>query len=160
MGTISDIRYTYKHNFLWLGFMMAPFDLSTTLLVSSVAGLLSSYLAYRRGKNPILWFLVGALFGMLGVFALFFSGHFKKKQAASVAKLAEPKPYLAGPTNKFWYYLDAAGTQVGPLSYNGMTAAWKEGTVPVTAFVWHEDLTDWQALQDLVRFTGAKDNSS
>jgi len=134
--------------------MMAPFDLSTTLLVSSAAGLISSYLAYRRGKNPLLWFLVGALFGLFGVFALFFSGYIKKKPPTPVAKVIEPKPYLFGPANKFWYYLDASGTQVGPVSYNGMTTAWKDGTVPVTAFVWHEDLTDWKTLQDLIRLEG------
>jgi hypothetical protein len=131
--------------------MITPFDLPTTLLISSAAGLISSYLAYRGGKNPILWFLVGVLFGFFGVFALFFSGHFKKKKPAPPNNGIEPKPYLLGPSNKFWYYLDASGTQVGPMSYNGMTTAWKDGRVPITAFVWHEELIDWQPLQDLIR---------
>lgn len=138
--------------------MIATFDLPTTLLVSSAAGLISSYLAYRRGKNPILWFLVGALFGLFGVFALFFSGHLRRKQPTPVPKVAEPQPYLFGPTNKFWYYLDASGTQIGPVSYNGITTAWKNGTVPATAFVWHEDLGDWQTLQNLIRVEGVQNN--
>ena len=70
MGTISDIGYNQKRNIFQFDLMIATFDLSTTLLVSSAAGLISGYLAYRRGKNPILWFLVGALFGLFGVFGL------------------------------------------------------------------------------------------
>jgi hypothetical protein len=124
-------------------------DLPTTILFSSIVGLISSYLAYRRGKSPITWFFIGALFGLLGVFALFFSMKQKKKQPS--VPVALPEPYLSGPSNKFWYYLDASNAQVGPMSHNGMISAWKQGTIPLTTLVWHEDLTEWKALQELIQ---------
>jgi hypothetical protein len=130
--------------------MYAVFDVKTTLLVSSIAGLISGYLAYRRGKSPIFWFFIGLLFGFFGVFALFFSTN-KRKQSSPSPQAKRPEPYLFGPSNKFWYYLDATNTQVGPMSYNGMANAWKQGVLPPSAFVWHEDLAEWKPLQELIR---------
>ena len=133
--------------------MILPLDIQTTLLVSSAAGLISSYLAYRRGKSPIFWFCIGVLFGFFGVFALFFSANGKKQRAVApvVIQTFEPKPFLVGPVNKFWYYLDASHTQIGPLSYQGMTKAWQKGTLPLTALVWHEDLSQWTPLKELIQ---------
>lgn len=122
--------------------------------MSTVAGFISAYLAHRRGKNPIIWFLVGCLFGLFGIFAfLFFTP--KKRQTQS-SPVVEAQPYLFGPSDKFWYYLDAANTQVGPMSYDGLSNGWKQGKIPVNSLVWHEELTDWTPLQDLIRIESKK----
>lgn len=139
---------------------MNPYvDVKTTLIASAIAGIISSYLAYRRGKNPILWFLIGMLFGFFGVFALFFATT-SKKQETPTLKAIEPEPYLVGPSNKLWYYLDTSHTQVGPISYNGITSAWKEGKVAPTTFVWHEDLIDWKPLKDLIASKNSQPTNS
>ena len=130
--------------------MVTQVDVPTAILVSSIAGLISGYLAYRRGKNPILWFLIGLVFGIFGVFAFLFATNPRKK-GAPAPKSVSPEPYLHGPANKFWYYLDPTNTQIGPMSYNGMTQAWKKGTVSPTAYVWHEELAEWKPLQELIR---------
>ncbi len=130
--------------------MHSMFDVKTTLLVSGVAGLISGYLAYKRGKNPIFWFIIGTLFGLLGVFAFFFLAK-PKKQPAPQPEVRQPEPYIHGPADKFWYYLDASHSQIGPLSYNGLKSGWRQGTIPQSAFVWHEDLTDWTPLRELIR---------
>jgi hypothetical protein len=130
--------------------MHSVFDVKMTLLVSCIAGLISGYLAYKRGKNPTFWFFIGTLFGLFGVFAFFFLSK-PKKQPAPLPEVRQPEPYLLGPADKFWYYLDASHSQVGPLSYNGLKSGWKQGTIPLSAFVWHEDLTEWTPLQELIR---------
>jgi len=121
-------------------------DAPALFLASSAVGLISGYLAHKRGKNPLVWFVLGFLFGIFGLFAIFFSP--KRTQAP---RPTTPKPYLEGPIGRFWYYLDAAHKQVGPMSYDLMTKAWKNGTVSPATLVWHEEMTDWRPLQELIK---------
>jgi uncharacterized membrane protein len=43
-----------------------------------------------------------------------------------------------------WYYSDANGQQVGPLTDEQFSEAVSNGTVTSDTLVWHEGLTDWQ----------------
>ncbi|HSX25648.1 MAG TPA: DUF4339 domain-containing protein [Chlamydiales bacterium] len=112
-----------------------------------IIGALSAYLAYRRGKNPYLWFGLGFLFGIFGLLFLFFT---PKKKEVPVQEEA-PLPTIQGPSNKFWYYLDPAQQQQGPMSLDALTAAWREGKIELSTYVWHEDLTDWKPLQEIIK---------
>lgn len=114
------------------------------LFASGVIGLISAYLAHRRGKNPITWFMIGFFFGLLGVFAIFFVPQDKKQPVPAAT------PYITGPNDKVWYYLDSANAQVGPMSYNALASAWQQGAVLPTNFVWHEELPEWKPLKDLI----------
>jgi len=127
--------------------MLLP-DTPSLILASSAVGLISGYLAHKRGKNPLLWFILGFLFGIFGLFAVFFAPQPKKKRTP---RPTTPQPYLDGPIGRFWYYLDAAHTQMGPMSYDLITKAWKNGTVSPATLVWHEEMTDWRPLQELIK---------
>ena len=96
--------------------MMHLPNMTTTLLFSAATGILSAYLAYRRGRNPYIWFFIGGFFGLLGTIFLFFAPRSKKAEEAS-KPLTPPKsePYLFGPAEKFWYYLDNGQAQIGPI---------------------------------------------
>jgi len=120
-----------------------------------VAGIISAYLAYRRGKNPILWFFIGAVLGLIGVFAIFFWTK-PRKQPAPLPMAPPPEPRLIGPADKFWYFLDGSHAQVGPVSYQRMKSHWKEGTLSPTTFVWHEELPDWKPLQELIEMPSSE----
>ena len=111
-------------------------------------GSLSAYLAYRRERNPYLWFGIGFLFGIFGILFLFFSPSRKKKE---VPVEAAPLPTIQGPSNKFWYYLDPAQQQQGPMSLDALTTAWREGKIDLSTYIWHEDLSDWKPLQEMVK---------
>ncbi|MDE3045192.1 MAG: DUF4339 domain-containing protein [Verrucomicrobiota bacterium] len=129
-------------------------DLTTAVLASTAVGLLSAYIAHRRGRNPLGWFAIGFFFGLLGILAIFFappSRKEKEKEMPSQPIKPVPKPYLFGPINKFWYYLDPSHQQVGPMSYEAVSNAWKEGKISPKTFVWNEDLEEWKPLQDLIR---------
>jgi len=125
-------------------------DTPSLLLASSAVGLISSYLAHKRGKNPLLWFILGFLFGIFGIFAIFFASK-ARTQRVSTPRPTTPQPYLDGPVGSFWYYLDPTHQQVGPMSYDLMTKAWKNGTVSPATLVWHEAMTDWRPLQELIK---------
>jgi hypothetical protein len=123
--------------------------ISPLMIVSALAmGSISAYLASKKGKNPYTWFAVGFLFGIFGIFAIFFVGGKKKPIAAP-----PPVPVLTihGPTDKFWYYLDPAHKQQGPMSRDALTTAWRTGTVHLETYVWHEEMTDWKPLKETLK---------
>jgi hypothetical protein len=117
------------------------------LLVAAVIGSISAYLAFNRGKNPYLWFAIGFLFGVLGVFAMFFSSSKKKPLPAP----KQPALRLEGPVDKFWYYLDPAHVQQGPMSKDALTQAWKLGKINPSTYIWHEELPEWKPLKESLK---------
>jgi len=129
--------------------MMVLPNVTATICFSTATGLISAYLAYKRGRSPIVWFIVGFFFGMLGTIALFFAPKAKEKIALSPKKI-EPQPYLYGPITKFWYYVEA-GAQVGPMSYDVIASEWKMGKISKETLVWHEDLTEWKPIEELIQ---------
>lgn len=64
----------------------------------------------------------------------------------------EPQPYIEGPIDRFWYYLDQGREQRGPMSHEALTRAWKKGEVATSTLVWHEHLANWKQLQDLIKY--------
>lgn len=124
-------------------------NMSPLMMIGAVGmGISSAYLAYKRGRNPYAWFAIGVLFGIFGLFAIFFVGGQKK-----IAPPPRPEPVLKihGPSDKFWFYLDLAQQQQGPMSLDALTAAWKEGKLDLATYVWHEELPDWKPLKETLR---------
>lgn len=121
------------------------------MIVSAIAiGAVSAYLAHKRGRNPFIWFAVGFIFGIFGIFAIFFASP-KTKAPPQPNVPAEPLLTIQGPADKFWYYLDPANQQQGPMSRDALSTAWKEGKINLTTYIWHEDLADWQLLKDALK---------
>src|SRR5579872_2393296 len=118
-------------------------NLPAVFTLSLAIGTLSAYLAYRRGHNPYIWFFVGFIFGLLGVFAIFFAPLSKTRRQKSARQLNEPEPYIDGPIDRFWYYLNKERKQQGPMSHNALSQAWKKGEIAHSTLVWHEDLPNW-----------------
>ena len=115
---------------------------------------MSAYLAHLRKKNCYFWFAIGFIFGLFGVMALFL-GYLqdgRAKAAAADSPPPLPEPYVDGPIDRFWYYLDAGRQQQGPMSFEALTQAWKRGEISKASFVWHEELPEWKALQDLIKY--------
>lgn len=130
-----------------------------TIFIAVITAFLSAYLAKKRGRNPIIWFLIGLTFGLLGLFSIFFFPSLKKgEKKGSVAPskkapyeeeaLAPLPPTIVGPSDKFWYYLDPLNAQQGPMSFDALTRAFGQGKITGTTYVWHEDLSDWKPLQE------------
>ena len=118
------------------------------LIISLTMGLLSSYIAKKRGKNPYTWFFCGFFFGLLGVALFYF---FSSKKAEEVAPEISPKPLLKDPlSDKMWYYLDQNMNQTGPISYSALTQARDQGLISNDTYIWNADFDDWKLLQDVL----------
>lgn len=118
------------------------------LAVCGCMGLLSAYIAARRGKDPYFWFFIGAIFGLLGTLTLFFLSPAKKKPKKPALII---ESFIEGPAQKFWYYLDPSHQKIGPMSLAALTKAWKNGTISQTTFIWHEELSDWKPLEQCIQ---------
>lgn len=127
-----------------MNLQITPLMIACTFLI----GIISAYISWKRGKNPYLWFAIGFMFGLVGFFAVFFLEK-NKKPAKELPK--EPVFTIQGPTNKFWYYLDPSHQQNGPLSKDALTAAWKEGKVNLSTFIWHEELSEWKPFKEILK---------
>lgn len=124
-----------------------------TVLAALTTGALGAYLARRRGRNPYIWFFIGAFFGILGAFVIFFMPSQKKSLPETKLQLPAgelPMPTINGPADKFWYYLNPEHKQIGPMSLDGLTNAWRQGKISLTTYVWNEELPEWKPLQDLL----------
>jgi hypothetical protein len=126
-------------------------SLPVHLLIATIVGFLSAHIANRRGRNSFLWFGIGFLFGILGILAIFLIPGAKKKQQPPILPQVTPQPYIDGPLDRFWYYLDSGHQQQGPMSLDALTKAWKRGEIAPSTLVWHEELTDWKELQELIK---------
>ena len=62
-----------------------------------------------------------------------------------------PKVIIDGPSNQMWYYVNEQNTREGPMSLDSLTRSWKEGMLNASTLVWHEGLTDWTSLRDLLK---------
>ena len=132
--------------------MILPMHLTT---IGSIAcGATAAFLAHRRGKNIYLWFILGAFFGIFGIALLFFTS--PRKGAHPRRQKADPNTIDITPKidpihkEKFWYYLDPENQQQGPMSFDGLFRAFREGRVSKNTFVWNENLDNWQPLGDFI----------
>lgn len=123
-------------------------------LIYIAFGALSAYFAKKRGKDPFLWFFLGALFGIFGLLFLIFDPKAKRQKkgpGAQEANTIDITPSFDPRHNeKFWYYLDAQNKRFGPMSFDAIHRLYKEATLSPQSFVWNESLESWKPLKDFL----------
>lgn len=121
------------------------------LFMTLVMGGAAAYLAKQRKKDPFLWFFIGSFFGLLGVLYLYFFAKSPKKDPETAVQTPPTPIKLAPPASqKYWYYLNPENQQFGPMSYDALNQAWKEGKISVETYVWNEDLENWKLFGELI----------
>lgn len=128
-----------------------------TLLIWIAMGAVTAYFARQRGRDPIIWFVVGLLFGIFGFIVLFFmptaqtAQPVKEEPALSIeasASAISPAEYM----QKSWFYLTSEGEQVGPLSFERLKQNWEEKTITAQTYVWCDGMKDWESLAQMRLF--------
>ena len=110
-------------------------------------GMLTSYLAQARGRNPLVWFFIGAGFGVFGILALFFFPVEKEepKKAFVDEITVVPEPVLPDR----WFYLDEQHAQYGPVTLAALQVLWKEKKISASTMVWCEGMQEWKRVGEL-----------
>lgn len=111
--------------------------------------------AKRRGRHPGIWFILGALFGILALIVLFILPLPKARRNQKPDQPPLPKaPPLAAISplhrEKLWYYLDEEKNQFGPMSLHALGRAWDEKKIQERTFVWNEAMENWQHLKEVI----------
>lgn len=130
-----------------------------TLISWLLMGWLTSHLAQKRGRDPLIWFFIGLFLGLLGLILLFLlpnsdsKGLVKLKEneaAASSPQVIETSAELIKPqTDNPLYYLDKNREQKGPISFSLFKQDWREGKIEKNTYVWREGQTNWEPVQNL-----------
>lgn len=113
------------------------------------------HFAKQRGLNPRIWGIAGLFLGILAFIALFL---FPKRQ---VRPLHPKEPLPFSPPNltilktdhvgKLWYFIDTEKRQLGPMSFEALNTAWREGKVTEKTFVWNEAMENWHPLKEVLK---------
>lgn len=131
-----------------------------SILLGLLNAFLCAHFAKKRGRNPVYWFIGGALFGLFALGTLFVLPVRRSMAAAPVASAAAPVPLLQviEPVlaDRLWYYLDHERQQCGPMSFDALGKAWNEGKLHVHSLVWNDGLENWKRFEEVV--TGFKKN--
>lgn len=118
-----------------------------------VQGLITAYIAHKKGRNPYLWFPIGCFFGIFGIFAVFFMKPVKK---AEPAKERKPIATAFRLPHFLWYYLDEKSAQHGPMSSNALESALREGKLSLASYVWREGMAEWKCLSHVCEELGVQ----
>ncbi len=126
-------------------------------------GLLTSYFAQQRGRNPTAWFFIGMFFGLLGLLLLFVLPKVSEETTSeevelhvvptSSLKATESETVLPPDYEKKpWYYLSQDRKQQGPIVFEYLKKLWVEGHLNSHTLVWCDGMQDWYKIEKLNLF--------
>lgn len=126
----------------------------------------TAYYANRKGRNPLLWFIIGVLLGIFAPLVLLFLSSVKTEQnkegqaimtepnqAVSLQNVP-PKPIQEtvkeiNVESQLWYYLDQNHEQMGPVSVIALKELWNRGELELMSYVWADGMDQWQRIDTL-----------
>lgn len=132
------------------------------ILLLVVAGF-TSYYAEKKGRNPVVWFVISLLFGVLAPLVLFMLPQVSKEEQPSPSVYPTPiensppqppaldanKKLNGQVEDKLWYYLDTEHQQYGPVSIIGLQELWNTGKLDLNSYVWAEEMKTWELVDNL-----------
>lgn len=124
-----------------------------TILMSMVLALGCSQLAKKRNRDPMIWFISGLIFGIFALIILLFMP--MRRPPVAIHQKSPPPPLLTllqpDHVGKLWYFIDENKNQLGPMSFEALSRAWKEGKIRDKTYVWNEAMENWQPFQDIIK---------
>lgn len=128
-----------------------------TLMWIAFGGLCSWY-ATQKGRDPLIWFCIGILLGILGLILLFFlptvsvNGKTDNPEPSPdkpMVELLPAPPKVLYPDQKEWYYLDPHKNQQGPVGLGYLRQEWEKGNIDPETYVWCEGFEKWFKIKEL-----------
>lgn len=157
---------------------MFPF---TFFLLYICLGMLTAYLANKKNRNLIGWFLAGMFFGIFAIIFLLIlpplpsstqdnrsmdqqdSEEFLLQNTledSEIISIPDTMNQIAIDTEK-WFYLNKDYTNVGPISIVQLTAFLKEckhspekGIDPQELWVWKKGMPNWKKVKNIPELSG------
>lgn len=119
-----------------------------------------SYVAKNKGRNPVMWYILGMLFCLLALIVLSLLPSLKTPAQISDEteenedeKLSgsgfDEKKILAYQQNE-WFYLGEDKQPKGPVGFNDLKTLWMDGLLESRSFVWTEGMVNWKRISEMV----------
>lgn len=132
-------------------------ELLILTLVLLLIGSITAHYAVQRGRSPVYWFTLGALFGIMGLLLLFLLPDLanQKDKKTNIVQSSVQSHIANDYKGKKWYYLDDAHAQQGPMDFERLIPAWNDQLISSKTFVWSEGMSDWKTIEELHQFKEA-----
>ena len=104
-----------------------------------------------RGRSPLAWFFIGAVFGIFGLILLFFLPAVVPQAKEVDEEIMEMKPAVQEeflPASD-WFYLNEKKNSCGPVGMREMKELWGKGSLTNRSWVWHESIVDWKRIDSV-----------
>lgn len=113
-------------------------------------GAAAAYYGQIKGRDPILWFVLGALFGAFSLIILFFLPNLEPKQVPVEAEVVIDEGSSApSPRFRDWFFMDNAHIQQGPVTYLVLQRQIFNGKLTGNTLVWSEGMGGWSKIDEL-----------
>jgi hypothetical protein len=141
----------------------SPVNLYVTICIWVLLGGVTAYLAHRRGRGPLPWFLVGLVLGVLAIALLYLwptaqqtaqhrealAGNPQKQPQPAQPAITTTAVAVEEPVDVIWHYLDGEDEQHGPVSIRELEKLWDERVINLESYVWSQGMPEWQTIGDL-----------
>lgn len=114
-----------------------------------LSGVISAYFAYRRGRNPRIWFFLGLLLGIFGFLTLFLLPSQRKEASEEIVEtVTDPVRPRNTSFDRPWFYVNIHHEQRGPIYFNELLIAWQQGDFNKDSLIWCEGMASWKKMED------------
>jgi hypothetical protein len=131
-----------------------------SIILWVLVGAMCAYFANQRGRDPIVWFIVGMLFGVLGLLVLVLLPPAEEIKNTHPNRDVDHNTESGGvllplPTPsrdyilKDWFYFDTDNKQHGPVDFDILKTEWNHGKINADSFIWSEGMDSWQKIGDM-----------
>lgn len=122
-------------------------QMMVSLVLWVLMGSLNAYFAHKRGRDPIAWFMIGILLGILGLGLLFLLP--RLEQPPGTEEINDPQDVTSDYAKNEWFYLDVARQQQGPVQWRFLKNQWADGLINADSLVWSEGMANWSRVAEL-----------
>ena len=132
------------------------FPIFLTIVLWLSVGTATAYFAQQRGRDPLIWFMIGMLLGLMGLLLLFLLPPVAEEESSEEAEYkaleekisAEPTPPAHECLIKDWYYYDKSRQRHGPVRFEMLKHLWHDGALHSDSYVWCEGMDKWTKIEE------------
>ena len=133
------------------------FPIFLTIAAWLAVGSATAYFAQQRGRDPLIWFMIGMLLGLMGLLLLFLLPPISDGEDSSDEdeykaqdEKAEIVPFVTSHDCliKDWYYYDINKQRHGPVRFDMIKNLWEDGVLHSDSYVWCEGMDKWIKIEE------------
>lgn len=120
-------------------------------------GCATAYFANQRGRDPLVWFMLGMLLGLFGLLLLFLlppvadeegpagEAEYALLQKQEGVPVIQSHDYMI----KEWYYYDTSRQMQGPVRAETLKNLWSDGLLTEESYIWSEGMDNWTRIENI-----------